>query len=70
MRKSKSTAVLAAVFSAAINMNGCTYGPSPDYEFMDKGTTAVSVVSEAEKDVSAEVSSDISADEAQETSEQ
>lgn len=70
MRKSKSTAVLAAVFSAAMNMNGCTYGPSPDYEFMDKGTTAVSVVSENDEEVSAGVSSDFSEDETQETSEQ
>lgn len=31
MKKSKKAAILAAVFSASLNMNGCTYGPETFY---------------------------------------
>lgn len=54
MKKSKKAAILAAVFSASLNMNGCTYGPEPTY--MDDAVTTApqSSVEAQEEDSTAE----------------
>lgn len=50
MKKSKKAAILAAVFSASLNLNGCTYGPEPTY--MDEAvTTAPQTSVEAQQEV-------------------
>lgn len=48
MKKSRKAA-LAAIFTAAMNMNGCAYGPPPDESIMDysKAETTSAVVEEA-----------------------
>lgn len=70
MKKSKNAALLAAVFSAAMNMNACAYGPPPNGVGAPAPSKA-SVVSENESsDVSSEEQADVSAESVTETTEQ
>lgn len=49
MKKSKKAILATAVFVAALNLNGCVYGPPPDHDSTDKKTDTTAKV-EAEED--------------------
>ncbi len=46
MKKKKGAALAALVFSAAMNMNGCVYGPPPDSIMEAEKPDSISTVSE------------------------
>ena len=54
MKKSRKTALAAILFSAAMNMNGCVYGPPPDEAAYSKGENSTSAVAAEEENTSEE----------------